>query len=311
MSAGTSTIPSDTQAGLWAEALARRLSYLQASLAEEMVEVREARLGEEISRALQPVSGNKRRAYLDALAERFPTWQMATVSFDSAGTAPTPQTPDELVTALCAVAPQLTPERRAAIAERLAKAGVVKETGRVIDGEALTEIQSRLKLNATDKIDPQRLGRLFALLADMAGVLDQLTWNVWRTIAPKSALRRDHMVPELRVLMRRSLVGESEVSSTQVYQQIEKTRQLLSALLASLDAVGRGFAHSYQTLYSPDAIREVVRGEGKPGLFDNPEARAWMRYTERTAQLTPGSIEADVREHLVRLTEELARGENR
>lgn len=311
MSTVTSSIPSDTQAGLWAEAVAKRLSYLQASLAEETVEAREARLGEEISRALQPIAGNKRRGYLDALAERFPTWQMATVSFDAAGAAPSPQTPDELVTALCAVAPQLTPERRAAIADRLAKTGLVKETGRVIDGEALTEIQSRLKLNASDKIDPQRLGRLFALLADMASILDQLTWNVWRSIAPKSGLRRDHMVPELRVLMRRSLVGETESSSTQVYQQIEKTRQLLSALLASVDAVGRGFAHTYQTHYSPDAIREVVRAEGKPGLFGNPEARAWQRYTERTAQLTEGTIEADIREHLVRLTEELARGENR
>jgi len=311
MSAVTSSIPSDTQAGLWAEALARRLSYMQASMAEETVESREARMGEEIARALQAIPGNKRRGYLDALADRFPTWQMATVSFDAAGATPTPQTPDELVTALCGVAPQLTPERRVAIAERMAKAGLVKETGRVVDGEALAEIQSRLKLNATDKIDPQRLGRLFALLADMASILDQLTWNVWRSIAPKSGLRRDHMVPELRVLMKRSLVGESESSSTQVYQQIEKTRQLLSALLASLDAVGRGFAHTYQLHYSPEAIREVVRGEGKPGLFDNPEARAWQRYTERTAQLTVGAIESDVREHLVRLTEELARGENR
>ncbi|MFT3784271.1 MAG: hypothetical protein QM790_19865 [Nibricoccus sp.] len=311
MSAPTNTVLADSQMGIWAEGLARRLSYLQTSLAEETVEAREARLGEEISRALQPISGNKRRAYLDALAERFPTWQMATVSFDSAGSAPTPQTPDELVTALCAVAPQLTPERRASIAERLAKVCVVKETGRVVDGVALTEIQKCLKLSPSENIDPQRLGRLFALLADMAAILDQLTWSVWRTIAPRSALRRDHMVPELRVLMKRSLAGESETSSTQVYQQIEKTRQLLSALLASLDAVGRGFAQSFQMHYSPEAIREVVRAEGKPGLFDNPDARAWQRYTERTAPLTVSSIETDIREHLVRLTEELARGENR
>jgi hypothetical protein len=311
MSNSITTTPLDTQAGLWAEALARRLSFLQASMAEETAEAREKKLSEEISYALQPVPGNKRRSYLDALAERFPTWQMATVSFDPAGTGTTPQTPDEMMTALCAIAPQLTPERRAAMAERLAKAGLVRDTGRVVDGDALVEIQNRLKLTSGDKIDPQRLGRLFALLADMAAVLDQLTWNVWRTIAPKSTLRRDHMVPELRVLMRRSLVGESEASSTQVYQQIEKTRQLLSALLASLDAVGRGFAQSYQMHYSPDAIKEVVRAEGKPGFFDNPEARAWQRYSERTAQLTVATIEAEVREHLVRLTEELARGENR
>jgi|GEM_PF-1351015 len=309
----TAEIPlrSDAQAGLWAETLARRLSYLQASLAEETAETREKRLAEEISRALQAVAGNKRRSHLDALAERFPTWQMATVSFDSAGAAPTPQTPDELVTALYGVAGQLTPERRASIAERLAKVGLVKETGRVVDGEALSEIQKRLKLAPEDVIDPQRLGRLFALLADMACMLDQLGWNVWKAVAPRSVFRRDHMAPELRVLLRRSLVGETEASSTQVFQQIEKTRQLVSAMLASLDAAGRGFAQSYQTHYSPEAIKEAVRAEGKPGLFDNPDARAWQCYAERTGQLNAAVIEAEIREHLVRLTEEFAHGKNR
>jgi hypothetical protein len=311
MSTVQNSLRSDAQAGQWAETLARRLSYLQASLAEETAENREKRLAEEISQALQAISGNKRRSHLDALAERFPTWQMATVSFDSAGAAPTPQTPDELVTALCAIAPQLTPERRVSIAERLAKVGLVKETGRVVDGEALAELQKRLKLAPGDNIDPQRLGRLFALLADMVATLDQLGWNVWRTIAPRSSLRRDNMVPELRVLLRRSLVGETEASSTQVYQQIEKTRQLVSAMVASFDAVGRGFAQSFQLHYSTEAIRETVRAEGKPGLFDNPDARAWQRYTERTAQLSAATIETEIREHLVRLTEELAHGENR
>ena len=311
MTAVDKSIRPDAQAGLWAEELARRLTYLQASLAEETVETRETRLGEEIAKALQAVQGNKRREYLDALAERFPTWQMATVSFDSAGATPTPQTPDELVTALCAIAAQLTPERRSSISARLAKVGLVKETGRVIDGDALLEIQNRLKLAPGDNIDPQRLGRLFALLADMVSTLDQLGWNIWRTIAPRSGLRRDNMVPELRVLLRRSLIGESEASSTQVFLQIEKTRQLVSAMIASLDAVGRGFAQEFQLHYSPEAIRETVRAEGKPGLFDNPEARAWQRYTERTGQLSAAAIETEIREHLIRLTEEIARGENR
>jgi len=301
----------DSQAGLWAEALARRLSYLQASLAEEAVEVREQRLAEEILKALRPVPSSQHLHYLDALAERFPTWQMATVSFTAAGKAPTPMTPDELVGALFAIAPQLTSEQRTSIAEHLSKVGLVKETGRAIDGEALCEIESRLKLSAKDTIDPQRLGRIFAQLADMVSTLDQLSWNIWKRIAPRSGLRRDNMVPELRVLIRRSLTGETEASSAQVYLQIEKTRQLLSAMLASLDAVGRGFSHAFQQQYSPEAIREVVRAEGKHGLFDNPEARAWQRYSERAATLSATAIETEIREHFVRLTEDLARGENR
>lgn len=304
-------VRTDPQVAQWAEAAARRLSYLQASLAEETVETREARLAEEINSQLKSLPGDRRAAAVEALAERFPTWQMATVSFDSASAAPSPQTPDELVEALCSVAPLLSPERRAAIGERLARAGLARDTGRVIDGEALAEVQRKLKLQPADTIDPQRLGRLFAVLAEMAVTLEQLAWNVWRTIAPRSQLRRDSMMPELRVMLRRSLTGESEASSSQVYQQIERSRRLIAGLLASLDAVGRGFAQNYQSRFSPEAIREAVRSEGKPGLFDNPEARAWQRYTERSSQLSTGAIENEIREHLVRLTEELARGENR
>jgi len=311
MTAVDEPIRCDAQAGLWAEGLARRLSYLQAALAEETTETRESRLATEISRALQAVPGDKRRSYLDALAERFPTWQMATVSFATASAAPTPQTPDEVVAALLGIAGQLTPERRAVIADQLAKVGLVKETSRVVDGEAFGEIQKRLRLSPGDIIDPQRLGRLFALLADLASTLDQLGWNVWKAVAPRSSLRRDPLVPELRVLLRRSLVGEAEASSTQVFQQIEKTRQLVSAMLASLDVVGRDFAQSFHAHYSPEAIKEAVRAEGKPGLFNNPDARAWQCYAERTTRLSASIIETEIREHLVRSTEELAHGKNR
>jgi hypothetical protein len=63
--------------------------------------------------------------------------------------------------------------------------------------------------------------------------------------------------------------------------------------------------------YSPEAVREAVRAEGKPGLFDNPDARAWQRHVERSSKLNSTAIEADIREHLICLIEQLANGENR
>lgn len=297
------------QAAVWAEGVARRLSFLQTSMAEESAEVRESKLSDEISKALQAVAENMRPLHLDALAERFPTWQMATVSFDRSKASP--QTADELTSALCALSAGLSQDHREAIAEQLYAAGLAKETGEGIDSATLSEIKSRLKVSLAEKIDTQRLGRLFASLAETACTLDQLTWNIWRSLAPRSNIRREQMMPELKTLIRRSLVGEEEVSSAQIGNQLEKTRQLIASLLASLDAVGHEFAESFQAQCSPESIRQMVRADGKAGIFDNSDARAWLRYSERFASYTASTIETNIREHLVRHAEELARGENR
>ena len=295
----------------WAAALGNRLKYLQANLAEETGENRQVYLEEELRRALQTVPASKRGLYLDALAERFPTWELATVAVANPAAITQPTT-DEIVKAFLQLAPQLSGEQRENVKQKLAAVGLVIATNKPIEGEALADVQTKLKLGPDDPIDPQRLGKLFAAFAEVMLTLDQLAWNVWRSAAPKSPIRRDTSQGDLRMLTRRSLAGDAEASAAQVQKQLEGTRQLVAGLLAGLGPAGRNFARRYQQRYAPDAIREAVRAEGGGGgLFANAEARCWKKYTDLAAEITDATIENDVQEAVVKYAEDLIRGTNR
>src|SRR5687768_5580145 len=149
----------------WASSFGQRLRYLQANLADESPENRQSYLEEELKRALQPVPSSRRAAYLDALALRFPTWDMATVTVDSAAKV-TPQTADEIVAAFLELAPKLSGEQREAIKAKLAAIGLIVISNKPLEGEGLVELQAKLKMAPDDAIDPNRLGKLFAVLAD-------------------------------------------------------------------------------------------------------------------------------------------------
>jgi hypothetical protein len=294
----------------WASSFGQRLRYLQANLADEAPENRQAYLEEELKRALQPVPSSRRAVYLDALAQRFPTWDMATVTVDSTANV-TPQTPDEIIAAFLQLAPKLSAEQRDAIKGKLAALGMIVISNKPIEGEALVDLQSKLKLAPDDPIDPNRLGKLFAVLADTLATIDQLAWNVWKNAAPKSAIRRDSSMGDLRLQLRRSLTGDAENSATQIQQQLERTRQIVAGLLAGLGSAGRNFARRHLQRYSPDAIREAVKLEGGGGMFANVETKCWKKYTEVATEITEASIETDVQEAVAKYAEDLIRGSTR
>lgn len=311
MQSALSTSAASGEPAAWAATVGNRLKYLQSSLADETPENRQAYLEEELRRTLQAIPASKRGAYLDALAERFPSWELATVAVDTPA-ALTKRNPDEIVKAFLEIAPQLADEQRENVKQRLAAMGLIISSNKPIEGDALTDVQAKLKLAADDPIDPQRLGKLFAALADTMLTLDQLAWNLWRSAAPKSTIRRDSSQGDLRLLMRRSLSGDAEASASQVQKQLEATRQLIAGLLAGLGPAGKNFARRYQERYAPEAIREVVRAEGGAGgLFANAEAKCWKKYTELATEITDATIEGDVQDAVVKYAEDLIRGSNR
>lgn len=299
--------PQLPEPAIWALEFGQRLRYVQANLADETPEIRQSHLEEELKRALQPVPASRRGVYLDALAARFPTWDVATVSVDQ-GAGVTPQTPDEIVAAFLQLAPQLSGEQRESIKAKLAGLGLVVISNKPLEGDALVDVQAKLKMAPEEPIDPNRLGKLFAILADTMATLDQLAWNVWKSAAPKSVIRRDASQGDLRMQLRRSLTGDAENAAAQIQQQVERTRQIVAGLLAGLGSSGRNYARRYVQRYSPDAIREAVKIEGGGGMFANTEARCWKKYTELATEITEASIEGDVQEAVVKYAEDLIRG---
>jgi hypothetical protein len=292
----------------WAASLVTQLKYLQTNLAEESPENRQVYLEEDLRRALQTVPAAKRGSYLYALVQKLPEWELAAVTV-TAPAAIARQTPDEVVRSFLQLAPQLSGEQRENVKQKLAALGLIAASKQAIEGEALTGIRTRLKLDPEDAIDTQQVGKLFAVFAEAMLALDQLAWNVWRNAAPKSPIRRDTAQGDLRTVTRRSLTGDAESAAAQVLvqKQVEAARQLIAGLLAGLGPAGKNFARRYQQRYTPDAVREVVRAEGG----GKGDAQCWKKHTELAAEITETVIEDDVQAAVVKYAEDLMGGAKR
>jgi hypothetical protein len=216
--------------------------------------------------------------------------------------------PDAVWALFLKTLPRYSLEQREMIQRRLADAGLVHVAGDSLDPGSLTEITQKLKLSPSDKIDAVRLGKLFAALAEVCIMTDQLAWNVWKGLAPKSAIRRDGSAGDLRTALRRSVIGDAEVSSVQIGQQLEKMRQLIAGLLASLGPAGKNFARRFQSRYSPEAIRDIVKMEGGASIFGNADSKFWKKYTELAGEISEGSIQTDMMDAVARYAEELMKG---
>ncbi len=291
----------------WAASLVTRLKYLQTNLTEASPENRQVYMEEELRRALQELPLEKRGSYLYALAQAFPEWELAAATV-TAPAAAARQTPDEIVRAFVQLAPSLTGEQREKVKQQLAALGLVLPSPQPLEGEALTGVRTKLKLDSEDPINVTQLAKLFAAYAEAMLALDQLAWNVWRNAAPKSPIRRDIAQGDLRTVTRRALAGDAEsaVAQAAVQKQLEASRQLVAGLLAGLGPAGKNFARRYQQRYTPDAVREVVRAEGGKG-----DLQFWKKHTELAAEVTETVIEDDVQAAVVKYAEDLMRGSQR
>ena len=291
----------------WAASLVTRLKYLQTNLTEATPENRQVYMEEELRRALQELPLEKRGSHLYALAQAFPEWELAAATV-TAPAAAARQTPEEIVRAFMQLAPSLTGEQREKVKQELAALGLVLPSPQPLEGEALTGLRTKLKLDSEDPINATQLAKLFAAYAEAMLALDQLAWNVWRNAAPKSPIRRDIAQGDLRTVTRRALAGDAEsaVAQAAVQKQLEASRQLVAGLLAGLGPAGKNFARRYQQRYTPDAVREVVRAEGGKG-----DLQFWKKHTELAAEVTETVIEDDVQAAVVKYAEDLMRGSQR
>lgn len=293
--------------GAWALLVGNQLKHLRSTLGGASSEARKRAVEDHVRRALGTVPLEQRAACLAALSREFPIARKSTF-LPLPEEAKPAQNDEQIIEAFLRIASNLPEKDREMLRGRLAEAGIVSSGGG-IDGEALSEMQTKLKLGPTEQIDSQRLGKLFASVTEAMLMLDHLVWNFWRAVAPKSAIRRDMPSTELRLLVRRSVTGDAEASAAQVQKQFEATRQLIAGLLAALGPAGKNFARRYLDRYSPDAVRAAVKAEG--GLFANSDARLWKKYTELAVDITEESIDGDVQTAVIKYTEDLIHGPKR
>jgi len=303
----------------WANGLGGRLRLIQASFAEDDVATRQQYLSDEISRALKTVPPTKRRAFLQALAERFPAWEAAPTAKKAVEVE---LSPEELVNRLVEVAPFLTIAQRRAFAEQLEAGGLVASRvaapaaaapassalGALV--EVPEELQKKLGIGADQVLSQTRVLRLIAVLIEFSVTLDQLSWNVWKQVAPKSIVRRDAGPDsDFRKIAGPYLMGDDEVSTAQISQVVDKTRQLLAGLLAAIGSTGESFARQFLGRVAPTAIKE--KADAESGFFVGPEQKCWRKYLEVFNEINGVSIEKEIAEVLAKNTEELILGKGR
>jgi hypothetical protein len=297
---------------LWADTLAARLKLLQASCADDAAETRQAFIFEQIERSLQPVGPSKKRAHLEALASRFPTWDTNPMG-PSAAPAPAAETdsPEIAFSRFLKTIPSLKPDQKLQFQARLRAAGWTDAPVGALPDDVHGDLLQKLKLGPAQTIDVTRLGRLSAALIELFITVDQLVWSIWKNLAPKSSLRRDASLGDTRTALARYLAGEPEITAAQITQQLDRSRQLMAGILAAIGPSGRNYARRHMARYSAEAIRDAVKAESGGSLFSSAEARCWKKYGELAGELNEDAIEAEIQEAIVKYAEELMTGSKR
>jgi hypothetical protein len=292
----------------WAEEVAGRLRMLQTSFADDAPIAREEYLTEEIERSLREVASSRRGEFLDALARCFPAPERIGVNRTDAIPAPiaaSNRTAEELAEDLIGQLPELTKERRAWLLEKFRSSGLVEAPEQGLD--LPPGLRGKLGLSLEQTLDEERLTKLLAALLEMVATLDNLVWNLWKTIAPKSAVQRE-AGDGLRRTIGRYLVGDREVATLQINQMFDKTRQLFASLLSAIGPTGETYARNHLETFAPEKIRATVE---TGGFLTNVEQKCWRRYIVLASELSGPLIEKQIVDTIVNYTEEILSGRRR
>jgi hypothetical protein len=298
------------EASSWAQEVATRLWALQTSFADDPPDQRKQYLIEEIKGSLQGVVMSKWPEYLNALAHRFPGPER--IDTVPANPAPAPTQPvekavEELVEELLSRATELTKQAKSELAARMESIGLTVGPGRNLS--LPPELRGKLGLTPDQPLDEERLCKLLAALLEMVAALDQLTWNLWKTIAPQSVVRRDSGEASRRVFGR-YLAGDREVATLQINQMLERTRQLLAGLLSAIGPAGETYARNHLETFAPEKIRATVEG-GSSGFLSNVEQKCWRRYLTLANELNGPAVEKQIVDAIVGYAEQIVLGSKR
>jgi hypothetical protein len=288
--------------------LASRLRRIQMDAATAPPEKRRDLLQEELARSLKGAAPASRQSQLKVLLTRFPVagqiLRMAPVAAPPAPPAPPPAPPtlDQLLEQFLTAAAGIPVAKRTEISSRLAKAGLGSADGPAAGLEVGAELRDKFGLGSNQQPQAQRIVELAAQLTELCAKLDQATFNTWIALSRSNPSVRRHQ--DLRVAVARRLAGEGE--------ELDPRLQAISALVGGLQVAllkgGKEFERYYTERFAPQAINDVVEGEGGGGLFKNKKERCWDKYCERAKDFAaPGVIEKHLNDSFVKQVENVVR----
>jgi hypothetical protein len=250
------------QESTWVNEAAQRLRLIQAEAAVSTPEQRREFLREEITRTLEGVPVSNRKRYLEALLARFPvrgeTARLsATPQLPQPPAPPAPQNPEELLDAFLSRATGLGDERRTALAKKIGEAGFTWVDRAALELEVADEFRRALGLPGDKQPRLTRLVQLTLLLIDLCYRLDNTALKTLGELSPRSSLLTRPQD------FREAVASFLTATSDSVEPQIRSISGLVGGLLAALLGAGRDYGRQYVERFSPAAIEDVIKGEGK------------------------------------------------
>lgn len=295
-----------SEESLWASGLASRLRVLQTTLADDAPATRREFIAQEIERSLQGCVPEKRRALLRALTQHFPA------NGGQAGPAApapipmpagAPETPEQLLARAAELLPSLPENLRADFLARLKDLGLLPES-QDAQFKMAPDLQKRLGLEADESFGAERVARTLAVLLDMVLTLDQLSWTLWRQMAPRSAIRKEG---DFSRLTGEFLRGSNEVSPAQIMQALEKTRKLIAGLLGAIGRAPGVYAHQWAAIFDAEKISVAAQPEKK--MMESIEYASWRKYNQLQREYgSESAMEKGIQDAMAKAAENLMLG---
>jgi hypothetical protein len=208
-------------------------------------------------------------------------------------TPPGPASAEALLEAFLAAAAGLPDEERNVFARRVAEAGLCWVDREALVLEVADDFKKALGLPAEQQPRLARIVQLSLVLIDLLHRLDHTALKTIGELAPRSALGTRPQ--EFREAVAHYLTGASE----SIDSQVRSVSSLLGGLLAALLGGGKEYGRQYVERFSPASIEDVVKGEGKGGLFGNEKALCWDKYKDLAKDYaTPELVERRLKDCL-------------
>lgn len=270
-------------------ATAHRMRQIQADFADSSAQTREEYLADELERVLATLLPDKRPIFLKALQEQFPTWDANMVALDQAATsasASTQSPTDErewgdmsfVLERFLELAADQPDDQKQKIIDQLTAAGLVQTGQWGVPQTLVDELKSSLGLDAEQEVDPERVVELAARLVSFSQRLDQLAWQIWRKISPRSPLRSPG---PLQNTVGKFVQGDSDVPLT---NDLERLRHLIASLLSAIGQIGKQFGQTHLAKFAPSEIEAMVVTEQNKttltSILTAREVRYWNKYVE-------------------------------
>jgi len=286
---------------------ANRLRQIHADFADGDAQSRQDYLSDEVEKVLAEILPDQRSVFLDVLREHFPTWDANTnlqVSSDETNRVQAPSDQREwndvnyVLERLIELSASLSDKQRGRLIRQLAGAGLTEQGDLSCSDETIQELRSCLKLDKDQTISPARLAEMAVRLASFSHSLDQLVWQIWKNVAPKSKLRS----VGIRNVMQRFVKGESDVPLS---RDLEQLRHLVASLLSAIAQIGMQFGQLHLARFAPSEIENSAARE-PGGMFVAKEVKCWRKYTQLAKAIDdPAAVDSQIKKIIADFVESM------